>query len=77
MLPETRSRPSGPWVLLLGLLLLCIPAAHPAKCPQHCICDQIQLTVACVRKNLTQVPPAVDEVWDSSVHVWGWLFCPS
>lgn len=50
------------WTLLLSLLLLSIPAAHAAKCPQQCICDQIQLTVACVNKNLTEVPPTVDEV---------------
>lgn len=46
------------WVLLL----VCIPAAQTAKCPQQCVCDQIQLTVTCVNKNLTQVPPTVDEV---------------
>uniref|UniRef100_A0A3Q1HGS0 Chondroadherin-like protein n=1 Tax=Acanthochromis polyacanthus TaxID=80966 RepID=A0A3Q1HGS0_9TELE len=44
------------------LLLLCIPAVNTAKCPQQCICDQIQLTVTCVNKNLTQVPPTVDEI---------------
>ncbi|XP_068161649.1 chondroadherin-like b [Antennarius striatus] len=45
-----------------ALLLLCIFPAHTAKCPQQCICDQIQLTVTCVNKNLTQVPPIVDEI---------------
>lgn len=55
------------WVLLLSLLL-CIPAAHAAKCPQQCICDQIQLTVTCANKNLTQVPPTVDEVSYSNVE---------
>lgn len=50
--------PLGLW----GLLLLWVPAAHTAKCPQQCVCDQIQLTVTCVNKNLTQVPPTVDEV---------------
>uniref|UniRef100_A0A3Q1J366 Chondroadherin-like protein n=1 Tax=Anabas testudineus TaxID=64144 RepID=A0A3Q1J366_ANATE len=50
------------WVPLLGLLLLCIPAAHAAKCPQQCVCDQIQLAVTCVNKNLTDVPPTVDEI---------------
>uniref|UniRef100_A0A667XIV1 Chondroadherin-like protein n=1 Tax=Myripristis murdjan TaxID=586833 RepID=A0A667XIV1_9TELE len=49
--------------LLAGLLLLlCVPGAHAAKCPRQCMCDQIQLTVACVNKNLTQVPPTVDEI---------------
>uniref|UniRef100_A0A8D0AXZ5 Chondroadherin-like protein n=1 Tax=Sander lucioperca TaxID=283035 RepID=A0A8D0AXZ5_SANLU len=52
--------PDTLWVLLLSLL--CIPAAHTAKCPQQCVCDQIQLTVTCVNKNLTQVPPTVDEI---------------
>uniref|UniRef100_A0A3P9KE80 Chondroadherin-like protein n=1 Tax=Oryzias latipes TaxID=8090 RepID=A0A3P9KE80_ORYLA len=44
------------------LLLLCLPAAQTAKCPQRCVCDQIQLTVACVNKNLTRVPPTLDEI---------------
>uniref|UniRef100_A0A3B5BBV4 Chondroadherin-like protein n=1 Tax=Stegastes partitus TaxID=144197 RepID=A0A3B5BBV4_9TELE len=46
------------WVLLH----VCISAVHSAKCPQQCVCDQIQLTVTCVNKNLTQVPPTVDEI---------------
>ncbi|XP_029282481.1 chondroadherin-like protein [Cottoperca gobio] len=50
--------PDALWVLML----LCIPAAHAAKCPQQCVCDQIQLTVTCVNKNLTQVPLTVDEI---------------
>lgn len=54
----SQLRPGTLWVLLL----LCIPAALASKCPQQCVCDQIQLTVTCVNRNLTQVPPAVDEV---------------
>ncbi|XP_068439981.1 chondroadherin-like b [Clinocottus analis] len=50
--------PDTLWVLLL----FGIPAALTAKCPQQCICDQIQLTVTCVNRNLTQVPPALDEI---------------
>uniref|UniRef100_A0A3B4F868 Chondroadherin-like protein n=1 Tax=Pundamilia nyererei TaxID=303518 RepID=A0A3B4F868_9CICH len=50
------------WILLISLLVLCVPAVQAAKCPQECFCDQIQLTVTCVNKNLTQVPPAVDEI---------------
>lgn len=69
MHPEKQLCPNTLWVLLLGLLLN-IPATNPAKCPQQCICDQIQLSVACVRKNLTQVPPAVDEVWRSLSDAW-------
>ncbi|KAM4524328.1 chondroadherin-like b isoform 1-T1 [Odontesthes bonariensis] len=56
LLPDTL------WTLLLSTLLLCVPAALTAKCPQQCVCDQIQLTVACINKNLTQVPPALDEI---------------
>ncbi|KAL6094460.1 chadl [Pungitius sinensis] len=47
---------------LWALLLLFIPAALASKCPQQCVCDQIQLTVTCVNRNLTHVPPAVDEI---------------
>ncbi|GAA6219971.1 chondroadherin-like protein [Lates japonicus] len=54
--------PDTLWVPLFSLLLLCLPAAYTAKCPQECVCDQIQLTVTCVNKNLTQVPPTVDEI---------------
>ncbi|XP_008436102.1 chondroadherin-like b isoform X2 [Poecilia reticulata] len=54
--------PNPFWALLLSLLLLCIPASLTAKCPQQCICDQIQLRVACVNKNLAQVPSTVDEI---------------
>uniref|UniRef100_A0A665UF42 Chondroadherin-like protein n=1 Tax=Echeneis naucrates TaxID=173247 RepID=A0A665UF42_ECHNA len=51
--------PDALWVPLLSLLLLCIPTTHTAKCPQQCVCDQIQLTVTCVNKNLTEVPPTI------------------
>ncbi|XP_034050634.1 chondroadherin-like b [Thalassophryne amazonica] len=54
--------PDTQGVLLATLLLVCIPPVHLAKCPQPCVCDQIQLTVACVNKNLTKVPPTVDEI---------------
>ncbi|XP_054605018.1 chondroadherin-like b isoform X1 [Nothobranchius furzeri] len=54
--------PDSSWMLMLSLLLLCIPAAHTGKCPEPCVCDQIQLTVACVNKNLTQVPATADEI---------------
>ncbi|TNN51379.1 Chondroadherin-like protein [Liparis tanakae] len=45
------------WLLLFG-----VPAALAAKCPDQCVCDQIQLTVTCVNGNLTHVPPDVDEI---------------
>ncbi|KAK7939983.1 hypothetical protein WMY93_003309 [Mugilogobius chulae] len=47
---------------VLGLLLVCVPMVLTAKCPKQCVCDQIQLTVACVNKNLTEVPPTIDEI---------------
>ncbi|KAG7281169.1 hypothetical protein CRUP_032872 [Coryphaenoides rupestris] len=37
-------------------------AVDAAKCPKMCVCDGAKLTVACVGKNLTEVPPTVDEV---------------
>lgn len=58
---HSQPRPDTLWVLLLSLSL-CVPAATPAKCPLQCICDQIQLTVTCANKNLTEVPPTVDEI---------------
>ncbi|KAK5850515.1 hypothetical protein PBY51_001390 [Eleginops maclovinus] len=48
--------------LLCFLLLLCVPATHSAKCPDKCVCDQIQLTVTCSNKNLTHIPPTLDEI---------------
>lgn len=57
----SQPHPDSLWVLLLSLLLY-VPAVNPARCPQQCVCDQIQLTVTCANKNLTQVPPTVDEV---------------
>lgn len=32
------------------------------KCPRECSCDGTKLTVTCVGKNLTEVPPTMDEV---------------
>ncbi|CAL8304863.1 unnamed protein product [Merluccius merluccius] len=46
-------------LVVCGALLF---AAEAAKCPKMCVCDGGQLTVACVGKNLTQVPPTVDEI---------------
>uniref|UniRef100_A0A3B3WZY2 Chondroadherin-like protein n=1 Tax=Poecilia mexicana TaxID=48701 RepID=A0A3B3WZY2_9TELE len=63
MLSFQKHHITSPYHLPLHiLLLLCIPASLTAKCPQQCICDQIQLRVACVNKNLTQVPSTVDEI---------------
>uniref|UniRef100_A0A3B3ZHC7 Chondroadherin-like protein n=1 Tax=Periophthalmus magnuspinnatus TaxID=409849 RepID=A0A3B3ZHC7_9GOBI len=50
------------WLSALGLWLVCVSSVLSAKCPKQCVCDQIQLTVACVNKNLTEVPPTIDEI---------------
>lgn len=49
-------------LLVIILFALKIHTVQPGKCPKFCICDNIQLTVACVNKNLTEVPPTIDEV---------------
>ncbi|KAM3859604.1 chondroadherin-like b [Diretmus argenteus] len=59
---DSQMCPGALWPRLLVLVLLCVSGVRPGKCPQQCVCDQIQLTVACVNKNLTQVPPTVDEI---------------
>ncbi|KAL3967412.1 alpha-1,3(6)-mannosylglycoprotein beta-1,6-N-acetyl-glucosaminyltransferase [Sarotherodon galilaeus] len=46
-------------ILLISSLVHCVPAVQAAKCPQECFC--VQLNVNCVNKNLTQVPPTVNE----------------
>ncbi|KAJ3600189.1 hypothetical protein NHX12_031175, partial [Muraenolepis orangiensis] len=48
-------------VCILGALLVLDHAAAD-KCPTMCVCDGAKLTVACVGKNLTEVPQTVDEV---------------
>lgn len=49
------------WTVVL-LFLLGIREVKPGKCPKFCMCDSIQLTVACVKKNLTEIPATIDEV---------------
>ena len=49
---------------VLAMLLFSVTPAHPSKCPKFCICDNIQLTAACIGKNLTEVPPTINEVSD-------------
>ncbi|XP_071752987.2 chondroadherin-like protein [Centroberyx gerrardi] len=48
----------------VGLLvvLLFISPVETGKCPRVCSCDNSKLTVACMGKNLTEVPPTVDEI---------------
>ncbi|XP_061120368.1 chondroadherin-like b isoform X1 [Syngnathus typhle] len=54
--------PDKVWVPLLSFTLLFLLVAQAAKCPEQCVCDQIQLAVTCVNKNLTEIPPTVDEI---------------
>lgn len=53
---------SLPTLSVIMLLALKFHTVQSGKCPKFCICDNIQLTVACVNKNLTEVPPTIDEV---------------
>lgn len=50
-----------PAAVLVGTLAV-ISNVEAAKCPRVCTCDSAKLTVACVGKNLTGVPPTIDEV---------------
>ncbi|XP_016401626.1 chondroadherin-like b [Sinocyclocheilus rhinocerous] len=53
---------SLPTLSVIMLLALKFHTVQSGKCPKFCICDNIQLTVACVNKNLTEVPPTIDEI---------------
>ncbi|XP_070778758.1 chondroadherin-like protein [Enoplosus armatus] len=48
-------------VALLLILALSSPV-EAGKCPTVCSCDSTKLTVACVGKNLTEIPPTIDEI---------------
>ncbi len=50
----------------LLVLALSLPVAA-GKCPRVCSCDSAKLTVTCAGKNLTEVPPTIDEVRNSNV----------
>lgn len=56
---------SAPVFLLILALSL---RADTGKCPRVCSCDSSKLTVACVGKNLTVVPPTIDEVRSSNAQ---------
>ncbi|TSK14685.1 CREB-binding protein [Bagarius yarrelli] len=58
-----------PWTITL-LFFLGIREVKPGKCPKVCICDSIQLKVACVKKNLTEIPPTIDEI-TVKLDLWG------
>ncbi|XP_062294258.1 chondroadherin-like protein [Scomber scombrus] len=47
-------------VLLVSSALTLL--VESGKCPRVCSCDSNKLTVACVGKNLTEVPPTIDEI---------------
>uniref|UniRef100_A0A8C4YYZ5 Chondroadherin-like protein n=1 Tax=Gadus morhua TaxID=8049 RepID=A0A8C4YYZ5_GADMO len=49
-------------VFMFGALLFLDAAVEAGKCPKMCTCDGAKLTVACVGKNLTEVPSTVDEI---------------
>ncbi|XP_037113275.1 chondroadherin-like protein [Syngnathus acus] len=50
-----------PAAVLLGTFAV-ISNVEAGKCPRVCTCDSAKLTVACVGKNLTEVPPTIDEI---------------
>lgn len=50
----------------LLILALSLPV-EAGKCPRVCSCDSTKLSVACVGKNLTEVPPTIDEVRNLNV----------
>nr|XP_023685717.1 chondroadherin-like protein [Paramormyrops kingsleyae]XP_023685718.1 chondroadherin-like protein [Paramormyrops kingsleyae] len=50
------------WPHVALILSLGVATVHPSKCPRACVCDNIQLTVACVGKNLTEVPSTINEI---------------
>lgn len=56
-----------PAVSLLVILAVSFPV-DTVKCPKVCSCDSSKLTVACIGKNLTEVPQNIDEV--RILNVW-------
>ncbi|XP_029293951.1 chondroadherin-like protein [Cottoperca gobio] len=48
-------------VAFLLVLALSSPV-EAGKCPRVCSCDSSKLTVTCVGKNLTEIPPTIDEI---------------
>ncbi|XP_077367866.1 chondroadherin-like protein [Festucalex cinctus] len=50
-----------PASILLGTFAL-LSNVEASKCPRACSCDGTKLTVACVDKNLTDVPQTIDEI---------------
>ncbi|KAJ0058198.1 hypothetical protein NL108_009078 [Boleophthalmus pectinirostris] len=44
------------------VILSSLTLVKAGKCPRMCSCDNTKLTVTCAGKNLTEVPPTVDEI---------------
>jgi len=56
-------------IISAAVFLLTLTWSSPAKarkCPKECSCDNTKLTVGCVGKNLTDIPPTMDEVRNSN-----------
>nr|XP_054606698.1 chondroadherin-like protein [Nothobranchius furzeri] len=48
-----------------AVVLLVLTSGSPVKagkCPKECSCDNAKLSVACVGRNLTEIPPTIDEI---------------
>ncbi|XP_076122792.1 chondroadherin-like protein [Alosa pseudoharengus] len=50
------------WRVAVLLLLMTVSPSFSGKCLRPCSCDLKKLTVACIGKNLTKVPPTIDEI---------------
>ncbi|KAL4658057.1 chondroadherin-like protein isoform X2 [Arapaima gigas] len=59
---RSRAVTVSAWPCVALLLSFAIPHLHTSPCPKACVCDNIQLTVACIGKNLTEVPPTISEI---------------
>ncbi|TDH02612.1 hypothetical protein EPR50_G00154690 [Perca flavescens] len=46
----------------LLLVLALSSAVEAGKCPRVCSCDSTKLAVTCVGKNLTEIPPTIEEI---------------
>uniref|UniRef100_H3CHN6 Chondroadherin-like protein n=1 Tax=Tetraodon nigroviridis TaxID=99883 RepID=H3CHN6_TETNG len=60
--PEIQTKmPVFPAVVFLLTFTQSLPT-EAGKCPRMCKCDGTKLTVACTGKNLTEVPPTIDQI---------------
>ncbi|KAK6311762.1 hypothetical protein J4Q44_G00174260 [Coregonus suidteri] len=51
------------WLVAVLMLLVIHLPVQAGKCPRFCICYISKLTMACIGKNLIQVPPTIDEAF--------------